>query len=81
MKYQVSVVGILLGLRLVRKATPMPKSGKRVISAPQPTEPPPCQTRPIAAIALAPETEAIVLRFAELRESRLGAVQDARRMQ
>ena len=37
-------VGTSLGLRLVKTATPMPKSGTRVIRAPQPTKPPPCQT-------------------------------------
>jgi hypothetical protein len=39
--FQVSVDGTSLGLRLVKKAIPMPKSGRSVIRVPQPGQPPP----------------------------------------
>jgi hypothetical protein len=39
--YQVNVGNTWLGLRFVKTATPMPKSGTSVISVPQPIQPPP----------------------------------------
>src|SRR5213076_1989280 len=69
MMYQVSVDGTSLGLRLVKTAIPMPKSGTSVISVPQ----------PVTAIAVQLETKAI-MRLAEFSVARRGVV-DSRRMQ